>query len=69
MSPRGVSRGEWGDRGQGGEMAQTMYAYMNKWILKSLIKNKRPELDRCRTEFYQTFNKDELVFNTPHITP
>jgi hypothetical protein len=26
--------GEGGGKGRGGEVAQTMYAYMNKWIFK-----------------------------------
>jgi hypothetical protein len=29
-------KGEGGGRGQQGEMAQTMYAHMNKWIKKQL---------------------------------
>jgi type III secretion system FlhB-like substrate exporter len=33
--------GEGGSRGQEGEMAPTMYAYMNKWIKKKIISRKK----------------------------
>jgi hypothetical protein len=44
----GGGRKREGARGQGGEMAQTMYAYVNKWIKKKILieKKKRHETQK-----------------------
>jgi hypothetical protein len=42
--------GEGGSRGSGGEMTQTMYAHMNKWILK---KEEEKDPDKRTQEWRQ----------------